>query len=287
MAKIHVGRPNGEHTELDEEEVREKCERGDFEPGTLFWKKGMSEWQPISEFTSYSVYQPAAQPVPHLQPQHQHRQYTYQDIGTLTMVATVLFGVGVIIDGLSIFSNIARIELLSREYTVAEGQASDDQQQLLGIIELLVWLVTLIFFLRWVHRANANCRALGAPMRFTPGWCVGYYFIPILNFFRPYQAMHDTWTASHDSSGEIQASAGWVGLWWALWLLHLAAGQIVGTLAADSDTIGDLRTVAEFSIGASCLATLMTLVLIKVILTICSKQRHEYSLATRRPPSLG
>ena len=47
------------------------------------------------------------------------------------------------------------------------------------------------------HRANYNARQLGAAdMRFTPGWAVGWHFIPIAWFWKPYQAMTEIWRAS-------------------------------------------------------------------------------------------
>ena len=62
-------------------------------------------------------------------------------------------------------------------------------------------LSTGILVLTWIHRANHNARQLGADdMRFTPGWAVGWYFVPIAWFWKPYQAMKEIWLASANPS---------------------------------------------------------------------------------------
>ena len=55
---------------------------------------------------------------------------------------------------------------------------------------ILMAIITGIIYLMWLHRAYQNLPALGVTkLDATPGWAVGYYFIPILNLFRPYQTM--------------------------------------------------------------------------------------------------
>ena len=67
----------------------------------------------------------------------------------------------------------------------------------LPILLVAVSLATSVAFLMWIHRAYRNLPALrGTPLKCSPRWAVGYYFIPILNFFRPYQVMKEIWRES-------------------------------------------------------------------------------------------
>ena len=51
-------------------------------------------------------------------------------------------------------------------------------------------IATATAFLLWVHRASKNLVSLGAHgQRFSPAWAVGWWFVPIMSFFRPYQVM--------------------------------------------------------------------------------------------------
>ena len=87
----------------------------------------------------------------------------------------------------------------SQELAVADGEASDKRQQIVGIIYLINLIISGFLILKWIHRANYNSHRLGAEnMEFTSGWSIGYYFIPILALFKPYQAMKEIWQTSHN-----------------------------------------------------------------------------------------
>lgn len=98
--------------------------------------------------------------------------------------------------------------------------ASDSRQALLGVLYVVIFLVTGILFLLWTYLANRNARSLGATgMKFTPGWAIGWYFIPILNLWKPYQALRETFKASHpDCSDDWQQAPhpDILRLWWTL-----------------------------------------------------------------------
>jgi hypothetical protein len=76
----------------------------------------------------------------------------------------------------------------------------------------------------WTYRAAANLRGLGRwGMTNTPGWCVGWYFVPFANLVKPVQALSEIWRASDSESGEgawvSSPSTPLLGLWWGTYLL--------------------------------------------------------------------
>ncbi|MDW8262007.1 MAG: DUF4328 domain-containing protein, partial [Phycisphaerales bacterium] len=93
---------------------------------------------------------------------------------------------------------------------------------MIWINDLVFCIMTWIAFLMWTYRANINCRAFGAAeMRFSPGWSIGYHFIPALNLVRPYLAMKEIWQAStNPSNWKQQPGSALLRWWWALWILH-------------------------------------------------------------------
>lgn len=108
---------------------------------------------------------------------------------------------------------------------------------LMGLMQAALAILTGITFLRWVHRANKNLRACaGVPMAFTPGWCVGWYFIPIANLFMPYRAMREIWHVSHRDPGAPRALLRW---WWACWLVSSFLGRVAFRLAMRAETATD------------------------------------------------
>src|SRR5688572_8646757 len=82
-------------------------------------------------------------------------------------------------------------------------------------------LVSIVLVAMWIHRGHANLREAGIDgLEFTPGWAVGWYFIPFANLVMPFKAMRELWSASrgaHDPFGgqappEVKA-------WWAAWIV--------------------------------------------------------------------
>src|SRR5262249_59924700 len=65
-------------------------------------------------------------------------------------------------------------------YTMAEAELNDFRVRALSVVALILFLTTAIAFCTFVFRANRNARAFGAVgMKFTPGWSVGYFFVPL------------------------------------------------------------------------------------------------------------
>jgi hypothetical protein len=54
----------------------------------------------------------------------------------------------------------------------------------IGFAQMVAYWVTSVAFFVWLHRANRNLPALGAiGLKFTPGWAVGCFFVPLVNVF--------------------------------------------------------------------------------------------------------
>ena len=86
----------------------------------------------------------------------------------------------------------------------------------LGTGLIMAYIATIVMFCVWTYRANANIHALGAAnLRFSPGWAVGWYFVPIANLWKPYQVMNEIWRASKSPNRWYnEASSSIVGWWW-------------------------------------------------------------------------
>jgi hypothetical protein len=101
----------------------------------------------------------------------------------------------------SAFSDATQIQLL--EAIAFSGpiprdlaDVQDNRQELLAGIALGVGLAALCFTLIWVYRANKNARALGTDMKYSPGWSVGWFFVPIAGLYVPYFVIKEIWQGS-------------------------------------------------------------------------------------------
>jgi hypothetical protein len=126
---------------------------------------------------------------------------------------------------ISSLSEIAQYRLLESAFTPAEGAANDQRQRIIASIHVLTYFLTVVVFGRWIYRMNANARALGADyMRFTPGWSVGWYFVPLACLWKPYEAMKEIWRASKVSKRSQNDRI--VGWWWGGWIVSNILGNI-------------------------------------------------------------
>ena len=144
-----------------------------------------------------------------------------------------------------------------------------------GIWALVVWMM-------WVHRTYRNLPALGATdLRFSPGWAVGYYFIPVLQFFRPFQVMRETWRASdraHDGGAEWQRrpAAPIIGWWWGLHISVIAGGLAMGVVMAvwvDDLTVQLAMAYAGLVLTVVYAVTLM--IEIRLVRTLTARQEQR------------
>lgn len=114
----------------------------------------------------------------------------------------------------------------------AEAGALIDPQRAPAVATLslvaLFWLMaTGIVVGLWIYRAMQVAHSLQEDLTITPGWAVGWYFVPVASFWKPYQAMREIWDASvvRPYAGDA-GGATLLGWWWAAWLCRSIAGGL-------------------------------------------------------------
>ncbi len=148
-----------------------------------------------------------------------------------------------------------------------------------GLAMIAVILANASFVLTWIHRANHNARHLGADgMRYTPGWAVGWYFVPIAWFWKPYQAMKEIWKASADPADwgrqDVSPLLLW---WWILWIVPFWGVSLVDW--AVGRNLGEARTQtleATTSVVSSVLDIPLVLVLLAIMGTVNRMQMAHH-----------
>ena len=143
---------------------------------------------------------------------------------------------------------------------------SDILNMLVAIIQVLLAIFLGVTFLRWIYRANKNLHVLSSqPMRFGPGWSVGWYFIPIANLFKPYQAMKEIWTVAHGGTPSGGSILGW---WWFLWIVSNVLTRLSMRLslrAEDAQSYMISAVADAASDGVDIILNVVALVLVTAI----------------------
>jgi|WetSurMetagenome_2_1015567.scaffolds.fasta_scaffold37786_2 hypothetical protein len=169
--------------------------------------------------------------------------------------------------------------------------ASDLVNLFISIIHVTFLIILGVTFLRWIYRANLNLRILSsAQMKFTPGWSVGWYFIPFANLYKPYQAMKEIWTVAHRGMRIDNFLLYW---WWAFWIISNFAGKIAFKLAVSAVKAGNaqsykLSAIADFaSDGFDIFLTYIALLLVmEVSKAYCSNYAESSVLSTATLPAV-
>src|SRR5204863_10134970 len=129
-----------------------------------------------------------------------------------------------------------------------EVDGNDLRQAVVSFASFGLRLLTVVVFAIWIVRAQRNVRALGAQyLPVSPGWSVGFFFVPIMNLWKPYVAMRSLSQASQqpiDWSAVRRSSV--LPLWWTLWIANSFVGYIASKMSWHAQTIEQLRSATNF-----------------------------------------
>ncbi|MEL7252825.1 MAG: DUF4328 domain-containing protein [Pseudomonadota bacterium] len=146
-------------------------------------------------------------------------------------------------------------------------------------ISLGVYAIVLIsgyiFNAFWIYRAVANAGTIRPDStRIGPGWAIGFHFIPILNFWKPYTAMRQTWNTSTRADRDMDAPAPlFLKLWWATWLISTALGTASGYYYETYSLDGYIAsTITDILNGVSSL--ICSFLFYRIIRDVTQAQTH-------------
>jgi hypothetical protein len=119
----------------------------------------------------------------------------------------------------------------------------------------------------WIYRANANAHTFRAGLVNSPFGAIAWFYVPIANLYKPYQAMRETWIAS--SQQGLRARHDLVRYWWASMIL----GNFAGNFAARVTGSFGLALGILFDLLAISTAVMFVLIVRRV--TAMQISKHE------------
>jgi hypothetical protein len=178
---------------------------------------------------------------------------SFRDLGKFTSTLKWMLYVGAMLSAVSLLSSWMQLDLLSRSFTEEEGAANDQREAGVGGVAFVLLIATYIVFGRWIVLAHRNLTGLGASyVEFTPGWAVGWFFIPIATLWKPYQAMRMLWRYSCSvNRPDSQDNPAVLPAWWTLWIISAILGNITFRMTWKADTIAELDILTRLTI-ANC-----------------------------------
>jgi len=160
---------------------------------------------------------------------------------------------------------------------------------LFAILEIPLRLATAIVFLIWLYRAYSNLSPLKVRnLEFSPGWAVGWWFIPFANLVKPFQVVREVYNEStpdfDPDSGFTTLPAGTpfeIGLWWAMFLLSGFIYRLSDVFYGKGDTPESEYFPTVFLAGALC-ATVAAALAAYIVKAINSRQVERLAIVAAR-----
>ena len=105
---------------------------------------------------------------------------------------------------------------------------------LLGLGHFFFLALSYIWLIMWMRRAYYNLHQLpNIHPEYSDGWAAGAWFVPFLNFVRPYTIMKEVWQDTQRAAwGRIVAPATVLGWWWATFIIKLLMSRITAKMGS-------------------------------------------------------
>jgi hypothetical protein len=199
-------------------------------------------------------------------------------VGGITQVLRVVVIVMIIISVLAIGTEyLSYRDYSSLAYDVPFEDVffiSDLLSFFVRMIGLVVSIVYVVLFFIWIYRLNKNLRTLSdMNMKFTPGWSVGWFFIPFANFFMPYRVVKELWHVCHK---DFEVSRAMVRMWWILYLMDSFAAGISSRLSWRANTAGEYATSALTSMFTEVFAILASIAVLALLTRLGTAYAKNY-----------
>ena len=213
----------------------------------------------------------------------------FRPLNSLSLLPVIGLGLLAVAEVLSIVVGIAQVASPDTTVDLDEEGLMSIWLMLQGMVYLLkfpVYIFTVVTFLIWLHRAHSNLGALRAEnLEFTPGWAVGWWFIPFANLVKPYQAVREVWAESDPDidpnervflSASLRTAPTYMGVWWGMWLTSNFAANITSRVY-DPDTMSNVAVGGALFIVTGVLSATAAVLALLVVRDITERQSTRYA----------
>ncbi len=122
------------------------------------------------------------------------------------------------------------------------------------VIILVIQILAIVYYMMWQYRANANARSAGLEPRYSPGWSVGWWFIPLLNLVVIGRVLRDLWqiTGAGNVTGDFNRGQSA----YTLFILSVIVSVIGTIIEVMMDSRSGFFISSIFDVGSSVLSIL-------------------------------
>jgi hypothetical protein len=197
----------------------------------------------------------------------------------IALTAMLAVDLVAVLSGLSEYLLLQRME--TEDVSLEEVDASDRRQLTVALVQTGVFAVAAFCFIRWLHHAYRNLRALGSGnLRYATATAVWSWFVPILNLWRPKQVINDVWRASDPEAPADQSDGNWWGMrppvlyavWWTAFVALNFLYNGAFRLSARGETLEELQRASLVTVVADAVSVVAALLALEVVRRTTARQ---------------
>ncbi len=155
------------------------------------------------------------------------------------------------------------------------------------------YVLAALMFCRFIFRAMRNLdHANSRGERMPASWAVAYNFIPLMNIWKPLQAMRQIWRGSLDPDLNRIDPPTLMGGWWACWLVSNLIANISfqislrsGALSGEITNFESFKTSLWLDVASSIITAASVFFLLTVIKPIVTAQDGRTNASPATPPT--
>lgn len=164
------------------------------------------------------------------------------------------------------------------------ADASKTRQQIIGIMQLGLNLVCIVYFLRWFRRAYRNAHQVAGKqkLKFPESEGLWAWLIPFVNFYKPYQVAKEMWLTFKSSLGIPQNAEKTFAfsLWWTFYLIQAILGREAIKRSFKTTENDDYLLTSGINIlsdGVDLIAIVLTIMMIQKVSEMEFRVFRKYS----------
>lgn len=141
-------------------------------------------------------------------------------------------------------------------------------QSYVAIPYLIAVVGSVIIIARWIYAAaRSNSESGIEGLQYSAGWAVGWFFVPVMNLFKPYLALKEHYLARLKVDDWPSRNAMTTfHLWWGSWIAtNLLSNRSLRISMQEDLTLDAILSVSFIDIGADIAQILSCLALIKIM----------------------
>jgi hypothetical protein len=212
------------------------------------------------------------------------RGHRYASLWPAAATITAAVSALVVVNLISVVSTLRSLVLFGKgeDYLLEHFADLKDIQTFngrVGIARFLVSAVVVVASCFFMVRANKNARAFGAtPLKFTPGWAAGSFFVPVVWWFWPYQAVAEAWRAA-----DVEHQTPWqqvpvpllLPLWWGGWILQSTLGALLPVLEGQPTELAQFATAVRIGLVPAAISLATAVLFIVVVRTLAARHARK------------